>query len=118
MAGTDFTGEVSMLPRVIEVIVRIVRARVMADPLVIGMNVGCLGMSRLVFERRPNIALRNRSGTLDRRRAVCGDVTASHTCMTARRRSFVTTGRRCFMTAGLPAFVTSLLGEYDNRADQ
>src|ERR1700736_1963229 len=52
MAPTDGSGKMSVLPRPVDVIVRIGAAGVMPDPLVIlGVNVRSLGMPGLVSER-------------------------------------------------------------------
>lgn len=43
-------GEVSVFPRTIDVVVRIVTAGVMSDPLAVGVDVRDIGMARLVGE--------------------------------------------------------------------
>jgi hypothetical protein len=46
LAWTHGAGEMPMLPRVIQMILRIIAARTVTDPsIVIGMHVGCSGMS-------------------------------------------------------------------------
>jgi len=50
MSGTDFAGEVSVLPGMVEMIMSIIAPGAMADPLSIGVNVRSLGMTGLVFE--------------------------------------------------------------------
>ena len=50
MFATDTAGEAAMLPRMIQMVMRIVGASVMAHPLSTVMNVGSIGMSRLVIE--------------------------------------------------------------------
>jgi hypothetical protein len=48
MASTEATREAPVLPRVVEVVVRIVAPSVVADPLAIGMNVRCVRVPALV----------------------------------------------------------------------
>lgn len=50
MATAEAAGEVSMLPGMIEMIVDVGPAGVVADPLAVVMNVGSIGMPRLVVE--------------------------------------------------------------------
>lgn len=60
VAAADFTGEVPMLPGPIQVIVGVVAASVMTNPLIIlRVNVRGLGMSGLVAIARALIALRS-----------------------------------------------------------
>jgi hypothetical protein len=48
--GTEATGKVSMLPGMIEVVVGIAAAGVVADPFSIGVNVRSIRMSGLIVE--------------------------------------------------------------------
>jgi hypothetical protein len=51
VAAADFAREMSVLPGTIEMIVRVVAARIVTDPLVIRMHVRRLGVARLVTKR-------------------------------------------------------------------
>jgi len=48
MASTEATCEATVLPGMIEVVVRIVAPGVVADPLAVGMDVRCVGVPGLV----------------------------------------------------------------------
>ena len=48
MAFAESAGEVTVLPRMFEVIVRIIAARIVANPLVVGVNVRSVGMAIFV----------------------------------------------------------------------
>lgn len=48
MAATKASGEATMFPRMIEVIVRIIAAGIVADPFVVGVDVRSIGMALLV----------------------------------------------------------------------
>jgi hypothetical protein len=50
MTATDTAGEAPMLPRMIQMVMRVVAAGIMAHPLSIGMYVRSFGMSCLVVE--------------------------------------------------------------------
>ena len=50
MAFTKTAPETSVRPRVIKAVVGIISARIMSNPLVVGVDVGHVGMSGLVFE--------------------------------------------------------------------
>jgi hypothetical protein len=74
VASANSAGKAAVLPRVIEVIAGITRARVVPDPFAIGVNVWCIGVPGRVA-----IVLRLRSGSavgFSRRlgRALRGDI--------------------------------------------
>jgi len=48
MAAANSTGEVSMFPGMVEMVVSIIRAAVMANPFSVGVNVGSFGMACLI----------------------------------------------------------------------
>ena len=76
MSATDTAGEAAMLPRMVQMVMRIVAAGIMAHPFPTAMYVGSIGMSSFVVE----VAMfldRVRSGYS--RRAVCRNV---HTAAT------------------------------------
>ena len=50
VAAAETAGEAAMLPRMIQMVMRVVAAGIMAHPLSIGMHVGSFGMSFLVVE--------------------------------------------------------------------
>ena len=50
MTAAETAGEAAMLPRMIQMVMRVVAAGIMARPLSIGMHVGSFGMSFLVVE--------------------------------------------------------------------
>ena len=50
MTATDTTSEAAMLPRMIQMVMSVAAAGIMAHPLPIGMHVGSFGMSCLVVE--------------------------------------------------------------------
>jgi hypothetical protein len=64
VAAAEAAGETSVLPRMIEMIVGVVGAAVMADPFAIGMDVRSVGMAGLVVEvRRCRDRMSNRRRT-------------------------------------------------------
>lgn len=76
MAAAEAAGEVPMLPGMIEMIVNVAPAGVVADPFAVVMNVGSIGMPRLVVEMRGGLhrmRRARRSGTM--RRDVCNSTT-------------------------------------------
>ncbi len=77
MPAAEAAGEASMLPGMIEVIVNVIPAGIVADPLAVGMNVGSIGMPHLVVEvlaaRGNRMRSARRSGT------VCGRACAAST---------------------------------------
>ena len=63
--GTEAAGKVSVLPGMIEMIVGIVAAGVVADPFAVGMNVWSIGMSAFIdIVWRPGVGHFYRSGTV------------------------------------------------------
>src|ERR1019366_7147797 len=50
VAAPDTTGQATMLPRIIQMVMRVVPAGIMAHPLSTGMYVRSIGMSCLVVE--------------------------------------------------------------------
>jgi len=76
MSATDTAGEPAMLPRTIQMLMRVVAAGIMAYPFSIGMYVGSVGMSRPVVEVGVSLG-RVRSGYS--RRAVCRNVLTAAT---------------------------------------
>jgi hypothetical protein len=52
VAAAEATGEVAVLPGMVEVVVNIVMAGVVADPFAVGVNVRRVGMACLVVEVR------------------------------------------------------------------
>lgn len=76
MAASDSPRKMSVLPGVVQMIGRVVLARIVPNPLPIGVNVRRVGVSRLVGE----IALLSLCGRVrrrfGRRRSMCGDVAA------------------------------------------
>src|SRR5882724_10212858 len=82
MAAAESAGKVAVLPGVIEVIVGIAAAGVMADPLVVGVNVGSVGMSSFVIEMAVVLRwMRCAHG----RRTMGGDVSSAFMVLRERR---------------------------------
>jgi hypothetical protein len=50
VAASEAAGKTTMLPRMIEVVVSIVAAGVVADPLIVGVDVRCVGVSTPIAE--------------------------------------------------------------------
>jgi hypothetical protein len=50
MPATDTTAEAAMLPRMIQMVMRVVAAGIMADPLFTIVHMGSIRMSRFVVE--------------------------------------------------------------------
>jgi hypothetical protein len=50
VTATESAGEASVFPRMIKMVVRVVAASVMADPLAIGVDMGRVGMTGVVVE--------------------------------------------------------------------
>ena len=123
MSAADLTRKVSVLPRMIEMVVSIVTARIVTDPLVIRVHVRCLGMARLVFECGPVLSrlttaicvARSWCGMRHRRRAMRGNMAAANFIAVCWRRFVAALG---FVATALRAFVAVLLGKNDNGADQ
>jgi hypothetical protein len=73
MVRAEPAREVPVLPRTIEMVVRIIAAGVMPDPFAVRMNVRGIWVSRLVAEiavfRRSACPPANRSGAVSRRSA-------------------------------------------------
>lgn len=87
MAAADAAGEVSVFPRMIEMIVRIVAAGIMSNPLIISMHVRSIGMARFIAEitlgrglprRFLHMSLGARRRTVRRRRPMRGNMATTY----------------------------------------
>lgn len=91
MSAAETTGEVSVLPRVIQMIVRIVSARVMPNPLAVIVDVRRVWMPRLVIEMLATLSHRMRSARRSRtvrrnvRRSTANAVSAAMPTMLRER---------------------------------
>ena len=83
MVATEAAGEVSVLPGMIEVVVGIIAAGVVADPLAVGVNVRNIGVPRFVVEMA--VVLR-RMGCSHRCGSVRGNVPAAFASVVLRDR--------------------------------
>lgn len=125
MSATNLTGEMSVLPGMIEVVVHIVASRVVADPDIIAMDVRSIGMAGLIHVRRMVIAMVStpvRCRRLSDRaapngsRTMVGDVASPN----VGRAALMGRGRCGLMAAcGSAAFMAAaLLGKCGDGADQ
>jgi hypothetical protein len=76
MFAADTPGEAAMLPGMIQMVMRVVGASVMAHPFPTAMYVGSIGMSWLVVEVG---VLVERARSVYSRRAVCRNVLTAAT---------------------------------------
>ena len=83
VAPAEASGEVAVLPGMVEVVVNIVMAGVVADPFAVGVNVRRVGMVSLIVEVR---GLRGWMGCARRLGAAGGDVGGPATNLTATLR--------------------------------
>lgn len=89
MSAAGFTGKMSVLPRVVKMIIRVVRACIVADPLIVGVHVRRFGMAFLLVDCRPPLCLGGWSGMLSRRGTVAGNVATANLILRVRRRSIM-----------------------------
>ena len=87
VATTKATGKVTMLPRMVDVVVGIIAAGVMAHPLIVGVDVGSVRMTTFVTEIRM-VGCRTRIGA-GRSWAVRGDVTPTNAMRRTLRRGWL-----------------------------
>ena len=85
VAGTEPAGEAPMRPRPIEVIVRIIAARIVSDPRAVGVNVGSIRMSGTIAKVSDSSVVRH--STTHRRRTVFGNVSAPDALHAAAMRA-------------------------------
>ena len=80
VATAESAGEASVLPGMVEVVVRIVAAGIVANPFAVGVNVWRVGMASLVVEVR---VFRGRMRCARRFRTAGGDMGGSAADLTA-----------------------------------